>query len=316
MSNGTSRLSPATESSDKPLARRRKRIDLLPYALIAPIALLLLAITVYPAVEAVRLALTDATLLRLAKAQYIGVQNFIRMLDDQTFLDGLWRTLRWDAAVVSLELAIALPVALFLNQSFRGRGFVRAAMMVPYITPPAVVGLLFVFMFDGNFGVVNDVLVRLGVIDRYVSWLSDPAASFWVIVMAMVWYGTPLMALILLATLQTIPAELYEAAEVDGAGTWARFWHVTLPHLLPSILFIVLLRTIWMSNHIDMIFVMTTGGPGFSNYTEAVYSLQLTNQFEIGYASAVAVVLAVILMSASALYVRHLARTVLASSSS
>jgi multiple sugar transport system permease protein len=294
--------------------RSRRRFDFLPYALIAPIGVLLLAISVYPTLEAVRLAMTDATLLRLARAQFTGVQNFVRMFEDQTFLDGLWRTLRWDAAVVSLELAIALPVALFLNQTFRGRGFVRAAMMVPYITPPAVVGLVFVFMFDGNFGVFNDILVRLGLLDSYVAWLSDPTASFWIIVMAMVWYGMPLMALILLATLQTIPAELYEAAEVDGAGHLAQFWYVTLPHLLPSITFLVLLRTIWMSNHIDMIFVMTTGGPGFSNYTEAVYSFQLTNQFEIGYASAVAVVLAAILMAASLLYVRRLARTVLAES--
>ena len=303
-------------TADRAGVRRRRRREFLPYALIAPIALLLLAITVYPTIEAVRLAMTDATLLRLAKAQFTGLQNFVRMLDDQTFLDGLWRTLRWDAAVVSLELAIALPVALFLNQTFRGRGFVRAAVMVPYITPPAVVGLLFVFMFDGNFGVINDLLVRMGWIDNYVSWLSDPTASFWIVVSAMVWYGTPLMALILLATLQTIPADLYEAADVDGAGRWAQFRSITLPHILPSIIFLVLLRTIWMSNHIDMIFVMTTGGPGFSNYTEAVYSFQLTNQFEIGYASAVAVVLAVILMSASVLYVRHLARTVLSDSSS
>ena len=294
--------------------RSRRRFDFLPYALIAPIGVLLLAISVYPTLEAVRLAMTDATLLRLARAQFTGVQNFVRMFEDQTFLDGLWRTLRWDAAVVSLELAIALPVALFLNQTFRGRGFVRAAMMVPYITPPAVVGLVFVFMFDGTFGVFNDILVRIGLLDSYLAWLSDPTASFWIIVMAMVWYGMPLMALILLATLQTIPAELYEAAEVDGAGHLAQFWYVTLPHLLPSITFLVLLRTIWMSNHIDMIFVMTTGGPGFSNYTEAVYSFQLTNQFEIGYASAVAVVLAAILMAASLLYVRRLARTVLAES--
>jgi multiple sugar transport system permease protein len=299
-----------------PAWRRKKRRDLLPYALIAPIGLLLLAITVYPTIEAVRLAMTDASLLRLARAKFIGLQNFTRMMGDPIFLDGLWRTLRWDVAVVSLELAIALPIALFLNLSFRGRGFLRAAMMVPYITPPAVVGLLFLFMFDGNFGVINDVLVRVGASDRYVAWMSDPTSSFWIVVSAMVWYGTPLMALILLASLQTIPAELYEAAGVDGASTWTQFWRITIPHLLPTIFFIVLLRMIWMSNHIDMIFVMTTGGPGFTNYTEAVYSFSLTQQFQIGYASAVAVVLAIILMTASALYVRHLARTVLSQSSS
>jgi multiple sugar transport system permease protein len=294
---------------------RKRRRDFLPYALIAPIGLLLLAITVYPAIEAVRLAMTNATLLRLARAQFIGMNNFIRMMDDPIFLDGLWRTLRWDLAVVSLELMIALPIALFLNQSFRGRGFLRAAMMVPYITPPAVVGLLFLFMFDGNFGVINDLLVQVGVLARYVAWMSDPLSSFWVVVSAMVWYGTPLMALILLASLQTIPAALYEAADVDGASRWTQFRRITIPHLLPTIFFIVLLRLIWMSNHIDMIFVMTTGGPGFSNYTEAVYSYTLTQQFQIGYASAVAVVLAVILMAASALYVRHLARNVLSQAS-
>jgi multiple sugar transport system permease protein len=221
--------------------------------------------------------------------------------------------LRWDVAVVGSELLIALPIALFLNLAFRGRGFVRVAMMIPYITPPAVVALLFAYMFDGNFGAVNDILVKLGVLDRYVSWLSDPTGSFAVTVAAMVWYGQPLMALILLAALQTIPQALYDAANVDGASAWQRFRYITLPHLMPSILFLVLLRLIWMSNHIDMIFVLTQGGPGFANYTAAVYSFKLTNQFEIGYASAVAVVLTILLVAASALYVRHLARKVLVS---
>ncbi|MCC6469412.1 MAG: sugar ABC transporter permease [Alphaproteobacteria bacterium] len=292
---------------------RKRRIDLLPYAMIAPIAALLLAISVYPALYAFWLAMTNASLLRLARAQFIGAGNLVRMIDDPVFLEGLWRTLRWDLAVVGSELAIALPIALLLNVAFRGRGIVRAAMMVPYITPPAVVALLFCYIVDGNFGVLNDLLVRAGIFKEYFSWLSDPAGSFWVIVSAMVWYGQPLMALILLAVRQTIPAELYEAARVDGASPWRMFWHITLPHLMPTIWFLLLLRMIWMSNHIDMIFIMTQGGPGFSNYTEAVYSFKLTTQFEIGYASAVAVALALFLVTASALYVRHLARSVLSS---
>jgi len=290
---------------------RKRRIDLLPYLLIAPIGLLLLAISVYPALYAIWLAGTDASLLRLARAQFIGLGNFTRLLGDGVFLEGLWRTLRWDMAVVLTELAVALPIALLLNASFRGRGFLRAAMMVPYITPPAVVALVFCYMVDGNVGIFNDLLVRLGIFDQYFSFLSDPTASFWVIVSAMVWYGTPLMTLILLAVRQTIPPELYEAAKVDGASPLRMFWHITLPHLVPSMLFLVLLRTIWMSNHVDMIFIMTQGGPGFTNYTEAVYSFKLTTQFEIGYASAVAVTLSVLLVAASAFYVRHLARSVL-----
>ena len=133
--------------------RGRRRIDLFPYLLVAPIALLLTAISFYPALYAVWLAMTDANLLRLARAQFIGFDNFLRLIDDPIFLQGLWRTLRWDLAVVFIELAIALPIALFLNLNFRGRGIVRAAVVVPYIIPPAVTALMWVYMFDGNFGV-------------------------------------------------------------------------------------------------------------------------------------------------------------------
>jgi multiple sugar transport system permease protein len=291
--------------------RRRKRFDWLPYAFIAPIAILLALISFYPGLYAVWLAMTDATLLKMARSQFVGLRNFVQLFSDPVFLGGLWRTLRWDLAVVISELMIALPVAMLLNIEFRGRAIVRAAVLVPYVIPPAVTSLMWVYMFDGNFGVINDLLVRVGILDHYFSWLSYPNSSFFVTAFAMVWAGQPLMAIILLAVLQTVPAELYEAARVDGAPAWRRFWHITLPHLLPTILFLVLLRTIWMSNHIDMIFIITRGGPGFSNYTEAVYSFMRTTQFEIAYASAVAVALAVILVAASAFYVRHLARSVL-----
>lgn len=298
-------------TKNAPARTTGRRPELLPYLLIAPIGLLMLAITVYPAIQALHYAMTDATLLRLARARFVGLRNFERLLRDPVFLDGAWRTLRWDAAVVGFELLLALPIALFLNQTFRGRGVLRTAVMIPYITPPAVVGLLFLYMFNGNFGVINDLLVRAGILDSYVDWFGDATRSFAVIVMATVWYGVPFMALVLLAGLQTVPIELYEAAEVDGAGRWSQFRQITLPHLLPTIAFICLLRVIWMSNHVDMIFVMTKGGPGFANYTEAVYSFTLTDQFNISYASAVAVVLAIVLMALSALYVRHLARTTL-----
>jgi multiple sugar transport system permease protein len=291
---------------------RRRRIDLLPYAFIAPIGLLLAAINFYPSFYALWLASTNANLLRLAQASFTGLRNLQRLGDDPIFLMGLWRTARWDLAVVLTELAIALPVALFLNQRFWGRAVVRAAVVVPYIVPPAVTALLWLYMFDGNFGVVNDLLVRLGLIKDYVSWLSEPLASFCVVVGAMVWSGMPLMAIVLLAALQTVPGELYEAAAIDGANARQKFLRITLPQLVPTIAFLLLLRTIWMSNHIDMIFIMTRGGPGFSNYTESVYSFMLTQQLEVGYSSAVAVALAVILMVVSVFYVRHLARNVLA----
>lgn len=299
------------QQDDAVIPRRKKRFDIFPYLLLLPIIALLGAVIVYPLTQAVTLSLTNASLLNPSRAKFIGLQNFYNLFNDRTFVDGTWRTVRWVLAVVLGEIAISLPMALFLNRRFFGRTMVRVAMMLPYITPPAVVALLFLYIVDGNFGIFNDLLVKVGLQTAYTPWMSDPTASFAVVVCAMIWYGTPLMVLILLAALQTIPEELYEAADVDGVGTLAQFWYITLPHVIPSLLFIALLRTIFMSNHIDMIFVMTKGGPGFSNYTEAVYSFQLTNEFRIGYASAAAVMLSVVLMVGAALYVRYLARNVL-----
>ncbi len=288
------------------------RIHLLPYAFVAPIGLLLLSISFYPSLYAVWFSFTNASLLRLAQTSFVGFRNIARLANDSIFLWGLWRTLRWDLVVVLSQLAIALPVALFLNQRFWGRGLTRAAVVVPYIVPPAVTALLWLYMFDGSFGIVNEVLVTLGVLQDNFAFLSASIASFFVIAGAMIWSGMPLMAVVLLAVLQTIPAELYEAASVDGASAWQKFRRITLPHLVPTIAFLLLLRTIWMSNHIDMIFIMTRGGPGFNNYTEAVYSFMLTQQMEVGYSSAVAVALALLLIVAAIFYVRHLAREVLA----
>ncbi len=292
-------------------APRRRLPDLLPYGFVAPITLLLVAISLYPTFFAIYIAMTDATLLRLARAEFIGAGNVVRMLNDPIFIGSLWRTLRWDVAVVGLQVLIALPTALFLNLKFPGRGLVRAAVLVPYIVPPAVTSLLWVYMFDANFGIANDILLKLGVLQSYYAWMGDPNGSFAIVVAAMVWSGQPLMAIVLLSVLQTIPSDMYEAAQVDGAGAWRRFWHITLPYLTATIFFLVLLRTIWMSHHVDVIFIMTRGGPGFANYTAAVYSFLVTNQFEIGYSSALALGLAVLLLAGSVVYVRHIARSVL-----
>ena len=296
-----------------PITRRlgRRRVDPTPYFFVAPICILLLAISVYPMFYAVWLAMTDAKLMRLSRAAFIGLDNFLRMSGDPIFIGGIWKTLRWDLVVVLTELAVALPMALFLDLRFRGRGILRAIVVTPYIVPPAVVSLMWIYMFDGNFGVVNDLLVRSGAVDAPISWLSDPNGAFAIVAAAMVWAGTPLMVIILLAVIQTVPKELFEAARVDGAGAWMRFRYVTLPAIIPTIMFLLLMRTIWMSNHIDMIFVMTRGGPGFANYTEALYAFMVVQQFDIGYASAIAVALAVVLLCGSAFYVRHLAASVL-----
>jgi multiple sugar transport system permease protein len=292
-------------------AARRRRVPLLPYLLVAPAVILMLVIALYPAYYAVQLSLYDVNLARYNRARFVGLDNYWKLLvEDEVFRVSVLQTLRWVGVVILGQLGLALPVALFLNQNFSLRGFLRTVILIPWVIPAAVTSLIWVFMFDANLGVANDILVRLGIIETYWTWLSDFKTAFFLIVMAAVWSGFPFMSIVLLAALQSIPEELYEAAKIDGAGNWRRFWHITLPLLVPTIMLLLLLRTIWLSHNVDLVYIMTVGGPGYSNYTTAVYSFLLTtSQFEIGYASAVAVILAIVLLSISTVYVRQMERT-------
>jgi multiple sugar transport system permease protein len=278
--------------------------------MIAPAVVLVAAIAIYPAVSAVQVSLQDMNLLRLTQARFVGLGNFMKLPQDDVFVGGLWRTLRWTSVIVVAQMAVALPVALFLNLQFRWRGVVRMVVLIPWIVPPAITAVLWVYLFDANFGVANELMLRLGLIRSYVAWTADETGSFFILVMAMVWTGFPFMAIMLLAALQVLPEDVYEAARLDGAGPWASFRYITLPQLMPTILLLLLLRSMWLSHHIDIIYLITDGGPGVANYTLAVYSFKLASiQFNIGYASAVAVVLAVMLLAASLIYTRYIEKT-------
>lgn len=290
-------------------ARRRRRLDLLPYLLVAPAVVLVSLVTVYPALYAVRLSMTDANLVWFASVKSVGLKNYRDAFADEVFVGSILRTVRWVFVVSGAQMLLALPIALLLNRPFRGRGAVRAAVLVPYIVPGAVVAIIWRFVVDSNYGIINDIMVRLGIIAAPVPWIALPLPSFIVLVVAMLWAGFPFYAITLLAALQAIPGDLYEAAHVDGGTAWQRFRYITFPMLLPTILLLLLLRTIWLSHSVDLIFMMTWGGPGYHNYTMAVYSFLLTsNQFEIGYPSALALMLAVILLAASAVYIRVIDR--------
>jgi len=248
MDKGTS-FAPGTVMPKR--RRRRLRASLFPYLLIAPAVLLVLAVVVYPALYAMRVSTMSQNLLRMALAEYIGPGNYLHAIEDSIFLTSLGNTARWVVVVAGAQLALALPIALLLNTDYRGRGVVRTSILIPWVAPPAVVAILWIYMFDANFGIVNDILVRLGAIESYVAWRSLPVPSFSMLVAAMAWTGFPFFAIVLLAALQAIPDDLYEAARVDGAGVWQRFRFITLPLLIPTILLVLLLRTIWLSQSVD-----------------------------------------------------------------
>jgi multiple sugar transport system permease protein len=191
---------------------------------------------------------------------------------------------------------------LFLNIPFKGRGFTRAALLIPWVVPGAAIAIMWRSMVDYNYGIVNDLLVRIGLIPGPVAWIGEADPAFWIIVSASYWASTPFVTLTLLAVLQSISPELYEAAKVDGASSLDRFRFITFPMLLPTILLLFLLRTIGLAHGIDFIYLISMGGPGYSNYTLAVYSFLLTNRLQIGYPAAIAIILGVVLVGLSALY--------------
>lgn len=299
-----------------PVVSRTKRFhlaqkDWLPYAMIAPAVVLVSVILVYPALTAVRASLFDMNLLRMFETEFVGLANYKKLLfKDDIFLGSVLRTFRWTGIVVVVQTCLALPVALFLNLKFGWRGVLRAIVLIPWVIPTAVTAIIWVYMFDANFGVVNELLVRLGVIQSYIPWIADKKGSFFIVAMAMVWHGFPFMVIMLLAALQSFPQDLYEAARIDGAGIWQSFRYVTLPQLMPTILLVLLLRSMWLSHHVDLIYLITDGGPGVANFTIPIYAFNLAGiEMRIGYASAVAVILAIMLLFAAQVYIRYIEKS-------
>ena len=290
---------------------RLKQKDWLPFALVAPAFILLILLVTYPFFTGVQVSFHNWELLHPKDKALIWFGNFKDIFtDDHIFYGSLWRTARWTLVAVIGQIGIGLPVALYLNMQFRGRAFTRTLALVPWVVPAPVVAIVWVYIFDGNFGVFNELLLRLGLIDTYVAWLARPFVSFLVVASAAIWWGFPFMTVMLLAALQGLPEEVNEAARIDGAGAWQRFLHVTLPQIMPTILVVLLLRGLWFSHAVDFIYLITDGGPGIANYTLAVYAFRLTAiSLNVGYASALMVVLAGILLVFVAVFLRQIQRS-------
>ncbi|MEG2395067.1 MAG: sugar ABC transporter permease, partial [Ruthenibacterium sp.] len=186
-------------------------------------------------------------------------------------------------------------LALLLNSKFRGRGIARAVSLIPWVTPGVLIGLMWRWIYDGNFGVLNDLLMRIGLIDNPIPFLSQTTTSLPSVIVTIGWQGVPFFALMLMAGLQGIPTDLYEAANIDGATGLQKLFRITIPSLKDVIFVTTLLRIIWVSNSVDVIFNMTEGGPAYSTQTLSVYVYNKANALNLGYASAMALVMTLIL---------------------
>ena len=289
----------------KPLISWRMRKLLVGYCYLLPAALCMLATVVVPIVLAIKMSLYNDVLYKPQDYRFIGLGNYRRLVEDPVFWLTLWNSIVWVFGSVVSQFVAGFAAALLLHQAFWGRALVRTLTLLPWIIPGVVVGLIWEWLYQPNYGVINDLLMRAGLMHERVAWLSSPDLAMPAVVFTNVWRGIPFFAIMLLAGLQAIPDELYEAAHVDGAGVLSRFWHITLPLLRPIIVVATATRVIWTFNYADLIFVMTGGGPANATQITSTYALmQAYSSLDFGYAGALSVVLLLVMLIFTAAYLR------------
>lgn len=299
--------SPAADASyraARPSAWPRRR-GLYPYLLIAPVVLLVSLGVFYPLGHTLYLSSHDYLTIRPADVRFVGLANYARLLGDAEFWGSLQVSAIWVAGSVIPQFLLGLGMALLLNERFPGRGLVRTLILLPWVVSGVVTGLIWLWLFDGTVGVINDLLLRLGAIGTPIAWAIQPSSAFFMVFVANAWRGAPFFAIILLAALQSISPEVYEAAKIDGADGLRRFRYVTLPLILNAVILSTLLRSIWTFNYIDLLWTMTHGGPINSTRTLAIHIFDTAyRDGDFGYAATLAVTLCALLLLFSGLYWR------------
>ncbi|MCZ4095463.1 MULTISPECIES: carbohydrate ABC transporter permease [Streptomyces] len=286
----------------KPSRRRDRR---LPYLLIAPAALLMLGFIAYPMISVLYYSLQDYNVTKPWRNGFAGFSNFTRIFtDDPLFWQSLAFSARWVVVEVGLQLALGLVLALLVNQTFIGRGIARALVFSPWAVSGVLTTTIWMLLYNPSTG-FSRYLADAGIGTYGTSVLSDTGTVFWAAVLAELWRGVPFFAILILADLQSIPKELYEAASVDGANRYRKLLHITLPHLRDAIVLSTLLRGVWEFNNVDLLYTLTGGGPAGQTTTLPLYVANTgVDGHDFGYASALTTVAFVILLFCSILYLR------------
>jgi ABC-type sugar transport system permease subunit len=258
------------------VARRRRRALAPVILMLAPSLAVLLSVSIYPVFNGLWLSLRNTSLIFQTDA-FIGLDNYSAMVADPKFWNAWRNTLVFTASSTALETVLGLLMALILFETFGGRGWVRASMLIPWAIPTVVTSKMFAWMFDGQNGIVNYLLRTAGLISGNINWYGSADHALLTIVIADVWKTTPFMALLLLSGLQTIPGSLAEAARIDGASEWQYFWRIRLPLLAPSLLIAALFRALDAFRIFDLVYVLTGGGP--ADATEVLSTLTYKTLF-------------------------------------
>jgi multiple sugar transport system permease protein len=274
-----------------------------------PGTLLLLAVVCYPILRTIFLSFTHESLATGFESEFAGLDNFARLLGDSRLRNSIGTTVAFTLVSVSAEFLIGLLLALSANSMKRWRNALRVVLLVPWTLPTAVIAVLWTWIFNDQFGALNAILIRSGILSSPVAWLAHPSTAMTAMIVADVWKTTPFVFLVLVAGLQNIPHDLYEAIEIDGGGAWAKFRHVTWPHLLPFVFVALIFRIVQAFAVFDLVWVMTGGGPGGATETISVYTYQTYLRYlDFGYGAALAVATVVILAIAAGLLYRLLVK--------
>jgi len=239
--------------------RRRGRFQLAPYLFIATAALYLLLFAGIPVLKGIDLSFSNTQLLNPSGGSYIGFDNYSRLIGSDSFLHSVWMTIVYSFCTVVGSLALGTASAVVLNRWFVGRTFARAVLVMPWAVPTVAVALVFRWIFNDSTGVANEMLAVLGI--GQVGWLTDPDFGMISVLIATIWKVTPFVMLVVLAALQSVPDELYEATRVDGADIYSTFKHIVLPYIAPTLRIVGLLMTIWSFRRFEIIWLLTGGGP-------------------------------------------------------
>ncbi|MCX2927549.1 carbohydrate ABC transporter permease [Streptomyces sp. NEAU-W12] len=282
-----------------PGRRRREfttRRGLLIAGFMAPAAVFVAVFIYYPMVAGSQMAFRNWNLTDLTDTSWVGLKNFRDVFADPAWATVLDNTLVWVVGSIVPQLVIGFAIALWLRRRFPFRGLYQALIFFPWAISGFLIGILFRWMFNSEFGVVNDLLQKAGLIDEPIAWLADPQTAMTAVLVANIWYGVTFFAIMILAALQSIPDELYEAAALDGAGKARTLFRITIPYIRTTLALTVLLRVIWIFNFPDLIFGMTGGGPNNETHIVTTWMIKITQQGDYGKASAIGLLVVAVLL--------------------
>lgn len=290
------------------LSAQARREERLAYLFLIPSLLVVLGVAFYPLFNTIYVTFFDARLGSSRAWEYVGFDNYARLLASSQWWEAVWNTVKFTVASVFFELILGMGIALVVNSKFPGRGLMRTAMLVPWAIPTAISSQMWKWMYHDVFGVLNDFFTRIvPILPSKIAWIANADTAIWALVAVDVWKTTPFMALLLLAGLQLIPGDIYEASSVDGASAWRQFWSITLPNLRSAVAVALIFRTLDALRVFDLVWIMTSGA--FNTETMATMNQRNLIQFQqLGYGSTISVAIFVVIALFVVLYITTIFR--------